>query len=169
MNRREFLKKGLESIIIGNITLIYNNCDKNPVKSELQDIFIDKTLVADAFGYCDGAASESELNEIDNYFVYNPEAWGLGKFPDTYYNKSEIQLSEVINELKGGLAGPFKNETELRNYKEELFALWADWLGIYVFDSGNNKSDQYRLKYFFKCSCEFNTKEGKFSPMIVKK
>jgi hypothetical protein len=167
MNRREFLKKSLEGIVLGSIPLIYN-CDRNPLKSELEDIFIDKTLIADAFGYYDGVASETELNEIDNYFKSNPEAWGLGKFPDTYYNKNELQLSEAINALKGGLAGPFKNETELRKYKEELLASWANWLGIYVFDSGNNKSEQYRLKYYFKASGDFDMQKGEFIPMIVK-
>ncbi len=33
MNRREFLKKGLEGIVVGSIPLIYN-CGKNPIKSE---------------------------------------------------------------------------------------------------------------------------------------
>ena len=33
MNRREFLKRGLEGIAIGSIPLIYN-CSKNPVESE---------------------------------------------------------------------------------------------------------------------------------------
>ena len=37
MNRREFLKKSLEGIIVG-IPLIYN-CGKNPVESELDDIY----------------------------------------------------------------------------------------------------------------------------------
>ena len=34
MNRREFLKKSLEGIVLGSITLIYN-CSKNPVKSNI--------------------------------------------------------------------------------------------------------------------------------------
>jgi hypothetical protein len=73
MNRREFLKKSLEGLIIGSIPLILN-CEKNPVKSELQDIFIEKNLVADGFGNQDGTASQDELNFIDNYFKSNFEA-----------------------------------------------------------------------------------------------
>jgi len=37
MNRRNFLKKSLEGIIIGSIPLI--SCSKNPVESELDDIY----------------------------------------------------------------------------------------------------------------------------------
>ena len=163
MNRREFIKKSLEGIIIGSIPLIYNNCDKNPLKSESQYIFIDKTLVTDAF-----RVPNTKVD--DNYFTFNIEAWGLqGGFPETYFNKNEIPLSEVINILKEGLMGPYKSEAELRTFMEEtLIDFSTDRFWVYVFVSENHKSNQYRLKYFFKFSGDFDTTKGELIPMIVK-
>ena len=169
MNRREFLKKGLEGIILG-VPLLYN-CEKNPVKSELQDIFVEKNLVADGFGYSNGVVSKDELDKIEKHFISNTEAWGMGTFGNRYLShpKNEIQLSEVIEAIRWGLKGPFKNEAELREYKEKLYTFRPAWLGIYVFDSGNYKSNQfYRLKYYFKASGDFDMQKGEFIPMIVK-
>ena len=114
MNRRQFLKKSLESIVITSIPLI-SSCGKNPVSYELEDIFIDKRMVADAFGNHDGTASEDELNFIDNYFKSNLEAWADGVWLGKNLDKNEISLSEVINLIKR-LEGPFKSEVELREH-----------------------------------------------------
>ena len=49
MNRREFLKKGLEGIVVGSIPLI-SKCSKNPVESNLQENSmqkIDKAIIFD--------------------------------------------------------------------------------------------------------------------------
>ena len=170
MNRREFLKKSLEGIVIG-IPLI-SSCGKNPLKSEieLQDIFIEKTLIADGFGNQDGTASQDELNIIDNYFKSNFEAWGLGGFPWDYRDKNEIPILEVMDALKNvKLDGPYKNEAELRKNYEGIGIrkVTTALLGIYVFDSGDYKSEQYRLKYFYKCGGGYIS-EHKFIPMVVK-
>ena len=168
MNRREFLKT-LEGIVIGGVPLIYN-CSKNPVSYELEGIYIDRELLADGFGYHDGTVSKTEVDDIDNYFKSNNEAWGLvGGFPESYLNKNEIPLSEVINILNGGLHGPFKSEAELRSFMEGTLIHWyKHQFGIYVFVSENHKSNQYRLKYTFRCNGVLNTTKGKLIPMIVK-
>jgi len=171
MNRREFLKKGLEGIVIS--ILFISCCGKNPVDSkyELEGVYIDKELVADGIGNYDGVASKTELDEIDNYFKSNIEAWGLvGGFPETYLNKNEIPISEVINELNKRLYGPFKSEAELRNFMGGTFIRWYQFrFGIFVFVSENNKSNQYRLKYIFKCFGALNNTKGELIPMIVNK
>ena len=169
MNRRQFLKKSLEGIVIG-IPLI-SGCCKNPVSYKLEGIYIDRELLADGFGYHDGTVSKTEVDDIDNYFKSNNEAWGLvGGFPESYLNKNEIPISEVINELNKGILGPFKSENELRNFMGGTLIRWYQFrFGIYVFTSENHKPNQYRLKYTFKCIGALNTTKGELIPMIVYK
>jgi len=145
MNRREFLKKSLEGIVIASIPFI--SCSKNPVESESPYIFIDKTLVADSFGNSDGTASKTEVDNINNYFISNIEAWGLGGFHWYYWNKNEIPLSVVRNTLKAPLYGPFKNEDELRKNYEGM-AIKTPYVGIYVFTQ-DGIPEQYRLKCLY--------------------
>ena len=166
------LSKFLELIsivfIISFIGILISCGIKNPVESELEDIFLDKDLIADAFRNSDGTASETEVDSINNYFTSNTEAWGFGGMPETYFNKNEMPLSEVITSVSRGLWGPFKSEAELRDCKERALFLWTtDQFGIYVFVSENNKPNQYRLKYTYKNSGGLDTKTGELIPMIV--
>ncbi|MFC1557742.1 hypothetical protein ACFL40_00155 [candidate division KSB1 bacterium] len=165
-----FLKLISIVFIIYFIGILVSGCEKNPVNSELEDIFLDKEFIADAFGNSDGTASETEVDDINNYFTSNTDARGLGGFPETYFDKNEIPLSEVINAISGKLYGPFKSEAELRTFKEQALFLWAtDRFWIYVFASENNKSNQYRLKYLYKNIGGLDTESGELIPMSVNK
>ena len=166
------LSKFLELIsivfIISFIGILISCGIKNPVESELEDIFLNKEFVADAFGNSDETTSEAEMDSINNYFASNTEAWGFGGMPETYFNKNEISSAEAIGAISGKLHGPFKSEAELRRFKEQALFLWAtDKFGIYVFVSENNKPNQYRLKYTYKNSGGLDTKTGELIPMIV--
>ncbi len=168
MNRREFLKKSLGGIIIGSIPLI-SGCSKNPVTYELKNIFVDKELVADAFGNSDGFASKDESDDIEKYFMSNNEAWGLGGFAyhnEDYYNINEIPLSDVINTLKiHGLGGPHRSEAELRNDLKGG-SIKTPSLGVYVFVQVYGISDKYRIKYYYKAP-GLRISEQKWTSIII--
>ena len=135
-------------------------------KIDLEDIFIDKSIIADYFGFYSGHASESELNFIDNYFKTNPEIWAFGAFPFDYKNKNEIPLSEIINIINGvGLWGPHKSEDELRKYYETV-TIGTSWMGVYVFAQDNVISEKCKIKYCYKTPGPNFSREV-WTPMII--
>ena len=167
MNRREFLKKSLEGIII-SIPFI-SGCGKNPVDSkyELEGVYIDKELVSDGIGNYDGVASKTELDEIYNYFKSNLEAWSLGIFPGDYQDKNEIPHSVIINTLFAPIFdGPYKSEDELRKHYEGN-AIKTINVGIYVFiRDGIPEQWRYRITHFYKAPGA-NVSGGEWTPKII--
>ena len=164
MNRREFLKKSLEGIVICSIPLIYN-CGKNPVNYEIKDIFVDRELIADGFGDHNGVASKTELDEIDNYFKSNIEAYSLGVFPGDYQDKNEIPHSVIIDRLFAPIFdGPYKSEDELRKHYEGK-AIKIINVGIYVFTK-DVIPEQYRITRFYKAPGA-NVSGGEWTPKII--
>ena len=166
------MKRSLEGVVVG-IPLIYD-CGKNPVSYELEDILIDKRVVADAFGNHDRTASEDELIFIDDYLKSNPELWALGGFPGDYQDKNEIPLSEIINAIKNvKLYGPFKSEAELRKSYEGT-SIKTPRVGIYVFDKfvqdGKRSMyiDPYRITRFYEAHGP-NVSGGEWTPIIINK
>ena len=65
MNRRQFLKKSLEGIIVGSIPLIYS-CSENPIKSEIDELdIIDFTIVKNITYLLTGENDVYEMSSSD--------------------------------------------------------------------------------------------------------
>ena len=83
MNRREFLKKSLEGIIIGSIPLI-SSCGKNPVESESE--LNNNSIVKD---------------NIEYYMQTNKKEYKLGENVEMLYRVRNLGNKEVIFNFSG--------------------------------------------------------------------
>ncbi len=89
--------------------------------------------------------SVEELNNINDFFVYNSEAWCIGAFPSNYVYGNKISASAVKNSFeKSSLTGPYKSESDLR---KDSISIRTLWVGIYVI---NRNKNQYRIIRFFQ-------------------
>ena len=124
MNRREFLKKGLEGIIIGSIPLIFN-CEKNPVSSYTGSISgkvigTDQTVKVRAIQNL-SLVSETTTNSDGNYKISNlPEGkYGLlfvkkdavyiynDQINSRWYEQAETEINETIVVTSGKDSGDY--------------------------------------------------------------
>ena len=97
MNRREFLKKSLEGIIIGSIPFI-NRCEKNPVKSTLQTDYF-PLKVGNSWTYTNNMEQTIKNTERINdttYFVFSMYDYVSRKFE----KDSNSQIIEYKNGQK---------------------------------------------------------------------
>jgi hypothetical protein len=96
MNRREFLKKSLEGIVIGGIPLIYNNCDKNPVKS-------DELYTKYSIEKCLKSASKVVESKININIKVQDNNILFDHFLDTYCNALEDNYLSLDSKVEGNL------------------------------------------------------------------
>jgi len=111
---------------------------------------VERDIIADGFGNCDGLATEDELRSLDEHFRSYSEAWALGGFPTSYLGKTQIPASEVLNELKRTcLVGPFKSKEEMKKYFDGMGIRGVKCLavGIFVFVS----KPAYGIRDYYMC------------------
>ncbi len=97
MNRREFLKKGLEGVVIGSILLIYN-CSKNPVNYNDNTIRTVEDLAKYSYDIVEGEVIKVEQKWDDEHrMIYTYATVQV----DLSY-KNNIEQKEIIIKHMGG-------------------------------------------------------------------
>ena len=118
---------------------------KSPAEPENVIVYVEKESIADGLGDHDGIASEEELEFVDNYFIENPEAWCIGKFPMKYKNSKAVPADTVLNSfVNSNLWGPYENAYELRRTFVSIDFTTGD-VGVYVI----RFTDKYFINKFY--------------------
>jgi hypothetical protein len=120
------------SLFIFSSTLLIN-C-KSSTELIAKGVSIDRKIVTDCLGDHDGITTQTELDSLNHYFLFNEKAWavglGLTRFGDYIPSDSLRERFLILGPL-------FKNETELRNFYKGV-VIKTPFVGIYVLESNKD-------------------------------
>lgn len=111
--------------------------------------YVEISVLADGFGNHDGIAQDEEITSIIDFFNTHDEAWGVSgislPYRDTTVNEIPVEeLPKMVGSAE--ILGPYYSEEAFIDHFENI-KIQTPWIGIYVFETKNEK---YYISRFFR-------------------